>query len=135
MMNFTNPNAKKALKGHKKTFVVGLCFLLAGLALIIFTLVMAKSKLDNPKSFSEITHRGGNSDEVATLEVTFVFDSFASRENSKKENYCFATDGDDYFMLRVTEKELEELQGKIADEGKITIYGVTKKISDCLQLP
>ncbi|MBR0132905.1 MAG: hypothetical protein IJM14_07485 [Lachnospiraceae bacterium] len=130
MMNFTNPHAKKALKGHKKTLTIGLILLLAGVGLIVFSLIQAKKGIDNPKSFSEITHRGGHSGEIVTLNVTFIFDPFASRENSKKESYSFATDGEDYYIIRVTEKELEKLQNRIEDEGEIEITGVTRKISD-----
>ena len=130
LMNFTNPNAKKMLKGHKKRLIAGIVIMLIGAAVLGICLMVAKKGIDNPKSFSELTHKGGNSGEIVSLDVTFLFDAFASRENSKNENYCFATDGKDYFMVRVTEKELDKLQSEIEDKGTVTFYGVARKISD-----
>ncbi len=129
-MNFSNPHARKTFKGQKKKFIIGLVFMLAGLGLIVFSLMVAQKGLKNPKSFSEITHRGGHSGEVVSLEVTFVFDPFASREKSKNENYCFATDGEDYFVIRVTEKELDDIQSRISSDGKVKLTGVNRKISE-----
>lgn len=137
--------ANEILKKGKKTSKVFLIFYFVCMILIIISAVVATEKVEaekpNATDLAENGAIGTESDKYVYLQVDGLSDAIATAIDDESEKYYIAINNYDWYIVRLTNTELEELKniqaytyGQVENKpASVIIYGMTEDVPEKLK--
>ena len=131
---FKNDRAKKVFIAPYVVKIIGLVLLGISVVVLLSNLLKTDTEVRREKPYKEMLlseDQGVN--KVVSLDVEKGTKPVTIKEDGKYR-YCFVKVGNEYFLVRMTEKQLDKLSKKLADsKTNVKVTGYTKKVNDELK--